>query len=310
MDQLPVFNRLISQPNGVTRNYAGIMEALSAFNERLSGPALPLHGGGEDSDSAPAPSPPPQTQTQTQTDELKPLLTVLGGQSGSSTGPGGASALPVDMELAVARALKILLRKPVNRENIGKFGVKCMVEALTRQAQRVTAATAEIGNATLNACYNGANVVPFLEQGGMPPLLQLLRSRDTAVQGSALGALQSLCFVPWGRRALLDDDSAILCIARLLLSDDELVRARAVGVMHNVSAEVTSLALLRESMCISPVVSLLADPSAETCQAAVGALQNMSREEASRQFMLEQGVVPKLVNILFCDNMQSQVRDD
>lgn len=98
-----------------------------------------------------------------------------------------------------------------------------------------------------------------------------------------------------------------MCITRFLLSDEELVRARSVGVLHNLSAEVTSLRLLRECMCISPVISLLADPAAEICQAAVGALQNISREEASRLFMLEQGVVPKLVSILFGDNMQSQV---
>ena len=98
-----------------------------------------------------------------------------------------------------------------------------------------------------------------------------------------------------------------MSIARFLLSDDDLVRARAVGVLHNLSAEVTSLRLLRECMCISPIISLLADASPEICQAAVGALQNISREEASRVFMLEQGVVPRLVDILFSDNMQSQV---
>lgn len=100
---------------------------------------------------------------------------------------------------------------------------------------------------------------------------------------------------------------SLLCIARFLLSDDDLVRARSIGVLHNISAEVTSLRLLREAMCISPIISLLTDASPEICQAAVGALQNISREEVSRLFMLEHGVVPKLVEILFSDNMQSQV---
>ena len=98
-----------------------------------------------------------------------------------------------------------------------------------------------------------------------------------------------------------------MAIARFLLSEDDMVRARAVGVMHNISAEVSSLRMLRECMCISPVITLLTDFSPEVCQAAVGALQNMSREEESRVFMLDHGVVGKLVSILFCDNMQSQV---
>lgn len=178
MEQLPVFNRLISQPNGVTRNYAGIMQSLAAFNDWFSSPRA------EEEDSAPPA-------------DLKPLLAVIGGDP----------ALQVDMEAAVATALKILLRRAVHRDGIGKFGVKCLVQALARQTQRITAATAEVGHATLNACYNGSNVAVFLELGGLSHLLHLLRSRDCAVQGSVLGALQSLCFVPVGRRALLDDES-------------------------------------------------------------------------------------------------------
>ena len=184
MEQLPLFNRLISQPNGLTRNYAGIMQSLAAFNDWFSSPQA------AEEDSGP-------------TAELKPLLTVIGG---AATSPGDPS-LPVEMEAAVATALKILLRKAANRDGIGKFGVKCMVHALARQTQRITPATAEVGNATLNACYDGANVAVFLELGGLPHLLYLLRSRDCAVQGSVLGAIQSLCFVPIGRRALLDDES-------------------------------------------------------------------------------------------------------
>lgn len=188
MDQLPVFNRLISQPNGVVRNFAGIMQSILMFNEALSDPAMLEPSMGS-------------------RDDLKPLLTVISGQCGVSTGLGTESALSIDMEAAVAKALKILLRKPINRDGIGRFGVKCMVSALSRQTQRVTSATAEVGNAILNACYDGANVGTFLELGGISPLLHLLRSRDHAVQGSALGVLQSLCFVSFGRRAVIEDET-------------------------------------------------------------------------------------------------------
>lgn len=177
MDLLPLINRLVSQPNGLSRNKDDVKSKLIAFSERLSDPSAELG-----SEASP--------------DDLRPLLTALG---------EGGCALTVDLELSVARTLKILLRKPVNRDSLGKFGVRCIVQALMRQAQRVTAATPEIGNTTLNACYNGANVMLFLEEGCMAPLLQLLKARDTAVQRSTLGALQSLCFVSWGRMALLTE---------------------------------------------------------------------------------------------------------
>jgi hypothetical protein len=100
---------------------------------------------------------------------------------------------------------------------------------------------------------------------------------------------------------------AIASISRFLVSENDTVRARAIGVIHNVSAEVSAIPSLRESMCIAPIIALLGDSAAEVCQAAVGSLQNISREEESRQFMLDHNVVPKLVSILLGCNIQSQV---
>jgi hypothetical protein len=98
-----------------------------------------------------------------------------------------------------------------------------------------------------------------------------------------------------------------MVIGRFLLATNDLVRARAAGVIHNLSADLAAISLLREAMCIAPIISLLSDSDPEIVQSSAGALQNISREEQSRQFMLEQGVVPKLVNILFGSNVQSQV---
>lgn len=176
-----------------------------------------------------------------------------------------------------------------------------------RQTQKVTAATAEIGNVTVNCCYDGANVTQFLEEGGVAPLIILLRSRDTAVQASILGALQGVCYVSWGRHAIMSDPSTIMIIGRFLLADDEFVRTRAIGVIHNLSADISAIPIIRDSMCISPIISLLSDPLSEVVQAAAGALQNISREDSSRIFMLDQGAVPKLLNILFGSNTQSQI---
>jgi hypothetical protein len=66
-------------------------------------------------------------------------------------------------------------------------------------------------------------------------------------------------------------------VATMLSSTDELVRARAVGCVHNISADTVALMVLREVGCIPALVSLLREHSPEVCQAAAGALQNMSR---------------------------------
>jgi HEAT repeat protein len=96
-------------------------------------------------------------------------------------------------------------------------------------------------------------------------------------------------------------------LARYLLSDHDLVRSRAIGVIHNISADVPAISALRESMCIAPVISLLSDSSPEVVESAVGTLQNMSREEVSRLLILDQGALDKLLTILLGNHIQTQV---
>lgn len=94
-------NRLISQPNGLIRNHDFLVRELTIFNDQF---ADPLKDTGPD------------------LDEMKPLFTTLDMQ------------LPVDLELLIARMLKILLRKSANRDGVGKFGIKCIIRSLLRYA--------------------------------------------------------------------------------------------------------------------------------------------------------------------------------
>jgi hypothetical protein len=113
------------------------------------------------------------------------------------------------LQVFLAKTLKILLRKEVNRKSLGRLGVQLLVTALQRQAQPAsrTLAAPELGNVVINTCYNGdANVRTFVECNGLPPLLLLLRSSEVAIVQSVLGALQGVCFVPLGRQHIRDSD--------------------------------------------------------------------------------------------------------
>ena len=63
-------------------------------------------------------------------------------------------------------------------------------------------------------------------------------------------------------------------MAHHLSSPDEDVVARAIGCLHNLSADAVSLSLLREVGCLPRVVNLLKDPSPELCRAAASIIQN------------------------------------
>eukprot|EP00602_Paraphysomonas_sp_CaronLab_P005773 CAMPEP_0185034640 /NCGR_PEP_ID=MMETSP1103-20130426/24698_1 /TAXON_ID=36769 /ORGANISM="Paraphysomonas bandaiensis, Strain Caron Lab Isolate" /LENGTH=272 /DNA_ID=CAMNT_0027571379 /DNA_START=226 /DNA_END=1044 /DNA_ORIENTATION=- len=217
------------------------------------------------------------------------------------------SELAPDMEIYLIKILKILLRNPLNRRAIGRVGLSALVEALKRLSSGRPVAAGELGNAVLNACYNGENVGLFIEVGGVPPLCVLLRSRDVDVIASTLGALQGVCYVPKGRHEVRGDIQTMSLIATFLSSSDPLVRARAVGCVHNLSADGVSISALREVGCIAPLLALLREHSPEVCQAAAGTLQNMSRETASRNIILDMDATPMLLDLLFSADVQCQV---
>jgi hypothetical protein len=191
MEVITLINRLISQPDGLSRNRDALKTHLEGFCEACADPSSTA-----------------SSDMMEVADELKPLLGTLGGAGGGGGSGAAATAdIPVELEILVARTLRILLRKASNRDGLGKFGIKCIVRTVIRQTQRLTAAAAEVGNVVLNACYNGANVAAYVEEGGVPPLLRLLRSRDLAVQASVLGALQSVCYVSYGRHSIAHDQA-------------------------------------------------------------------------------------------------------
>jgi hypothetical protein len=184
MEYLSAFNRLIAQPNALTRNREAIVENGLAFSKEYEDP----------NKIAGDPTIP---------EDMRPLFNLL-----------RTASLPVDIEILTARMIKILLRKMANRMSIGAFGMSSILSALHRQASGANrnAAASEIGSMVLNTCYDGANVLEFLEGGGVPLLVNMLRSRDPGIQVSVLGALQGVCFVPSGRQIVRQDADVIATI--------------------------------------------------------------------------------------------------
>eukprot|EP01041_Mallomonas_annulata_P004668 gene4668-9258_t len=276
MENLASMNRLLSQPDPASRHKTALMNAMQQFTDQYANPNVNMGSTRE-------------------ADDMRPLLAVLRGP------------LPGDFEVLIAKVIKILLRKPINRTLMGKHGVLCIVKALMRQTEHRSIAATEIGNVVLNTCYNGDNVQLFIDEGGFPHLLKLLLSRDTSLQASVLGAIQGICFVPIGRQAIRQDSESIRIMVHFLDSEDSLVRARASGTIHNISADSTSILILREAGCIPSLVRLLRDQSVEVCQAVTGTLQNLSREVASREIILECDALPPLSDLLLGNDVQCQV---
>lgn len=275
MQHLTMMNRLVGQPDGASRHYKALLEEARAFHSQFKSPGAVF---------------PSQ-----QADEMRPILSAL------------CSPLPVDLEMYLAKTLKILLRKSSNRQSLGRMGISLLVNALEKQVVSRTPAAAELGNVVINSCYNGdANVRSFVECNGLTPLLQLLRTQDIDLVQSVLGALQGICFVPYGRQFVREDFEALQIMCLHLESTDCDVRARAVGCIHNLSADAISLSLLRDAGCIRAVSALLRDSSPDLCRAAAGIIQNMSREPLSREAFANEGAVPGLSDLLISSDVDCQ----
>ncbi len=179
MDHLVSINKLLSQPEAaILKNKATIIDAMSSFVEIFANPNA-IVGSNKNPD------------------EIRHLLSLL-----------RESFIPPELEIMTAKVVKILVRKSINRLSLGKSGMNCIIKALIRQTERRSIATAEIGNVILNTCYNGDNVQLFIDEGGFPYLMKLLRiyHDSTSIQASILGAIQGMCYVRSGRQIIHDQE--------------------------------------------------------------------------------------------------------
>lgn len=177
-DSLTSINVLLNQPNTFQRNLDSIIELSTNFIEIY-----------EAKDSS--------YGDKSKADELRPLLAIISDSS---------ITVPIQIDIILARILKVLLRKSVNRIALGKYGISAMIKSIQRiQNGQNMVAAAEMCNVVLNACYDGINVQLLIEQDGISPMIRLLKSNDHMILSSVLGVLQGLCYVPFGRQTIRQD---------------------------------------------------------------------------------------------------------
>ncbi|EIE27270.1 ARM repeat-containing protein [Coccomyxa subellipsoidea C-169] len=158
------------------------------------------------------------------------------------------------MDLAIEwLVLRILSRKPANRQKATEGDVAAVVRHLTGASHAVAA---ECANVILNLCFERANVSRLLKCNGVAPLVSLLKSSNADVQASACGVIQSICYLGRGRQAARDC-AAIPELLAVLRSEDGKVRVRAVGALHNLSCDPQSVRMTRRCNGIGPLVALL-----------------------------------------------------
>ena len=162
-------------------------------------------------------------------DDLLPLLELVG-------------SVVDDHKLlsSALTCLKILSRKQQNRRAVVLEGFERLASCADFVANVPTLA-AECANVVLNFCYEKRNVGLFLSCRGVDLLDRYLESKDAGVQASTAGALQSVSFHEEGRRQVRERGGLLPKIVGLLGSSDPKVKARAVGALHNLSSDPSTI---------------------------------------------------------------------
>lgn len=188
VDCLTQVNALLNQPNTFSRNSEHIICLVSLFLDSYEHLDAAVYGD------------------NTHTDELRPLLATIGDPT---------AIIPLEVDIVLAKMMKVILRKGPNRASLGKNGMSSIIKSIhriqTQSADNIIAA-AEMCNAILNACYDEANVKMLIEQDGVRPILRFLKYDDTAVIAGALGVLQGVCYVPVGRQFVRQDRKVLIAI--------------------------------------------------------------------------------------------------
>ena len=151
---------------------------------------------------------------------------------------------------------------------------------------------------------NVINQVTVTEEGGIPPLVELLDSRFPLAHENATNAL-------WHLAANEDNQSAIAraggipLLVQLLHSEATIVQQYTTAAIESLSRDHTENQIALAKMgAIEPLVDLLGCDNVETQEHAVGALLNLaSHDEESRN-----AVVKKLVAVLDIRNAAAQMK--
>lgn len=100
---------------------------------------------------------------------------------------------------------------------------------------------------------------------------------------------------------------ALVQISKFLDHEDSVVRARAVGVIHNLSVDAVSIAPILETRCVPMLVALMRDSCAEICRSAAGTIQNLARDPVAREQVVDGGALEYLSDLLFASDITCQV---
>lgn len=221
-----------------------------------------------------------------------------------------------DIEKEASYAISLLASKDVNQNRIAEAGALPGLVALLKRyppqlsGQVPPSVARRAADAVTNLAHENNSIKNQVRtEGGIPPLVSLLETRDAKVQRAAASALRTLAFKNDENKNQIVECGALPNLIFMVKSDDQAIHYEAVGVIGNLVH--SSLHIKRRVLdegALQPVIGLLSSDCPESQREAALLLGQFATTEPEFKIkIVQRGAVAPLIQML--NNNDSQLRE-
>jgi HEAT repeat protein len=238
---------------------------------------------------------------------LLSLSTEIGEECTSSIG---------DIEKEACYAIGLLASKDINQNRISEAGaLPGLVALLKRYPPQLPGTTPpsvarRAADAVTNLAHENNNIKNLVRtEGGIPPLVALLETRDAKVQRAAASALRTLAFKNDENKNQIVECGALPMLIFMVRSEDQAIHYEAVGVIGNLVHSSTHIKRrVLDEGALQPVIGLLSSECPESQREAALLLGQFATTEPEYKVkIVQRGAVQPLIQML--NNSDPQLRE-
>lgn len=238
---------------------------------------------------------------------LLSLSTEIGEECTSSIG---------DIEKEACYAIGLLASKDTNQNRISEAGaLPGLVALLKRYPPQLSGPTPpsvarRAADAVTNLAHENNTIKNLVRtEGGIPPLVALLETRDAKVQRAAASALRTLAFKNDENKNQIVECGALPMLIFMVRSEDQAIHYEAVGVIGNLVHSSTHIKRrVLDEGALQPVIGLLSSECPESQREAALLLGQFATTEPEYKVkIVQRGAVQPLIQML--NNSDSQLRE-
>ncbi|XP_076923258.1 ARM REPEAT PROTEIN INTERACTING WITH ABF2-like [Bidens hawaiensis] len=225
----------------------------------------------------------------------------------SNEAASGLRPYELEVEKESAITLGLLAIKPERQQVIVDAGTLPHLVAMLKRhkngqsSRAVNRAIRKAADSITNLAHENSNIKTLVRvEGGIPPLVELLKSSDKKVQRSAAGALRTLAFKNDENKTQIVSCNALPTLVLMLQSEDVSIHYEAVGAVGNLvhsSPDIKKEVLLAGAL--QPVIELLSSTCIESQrEAALLIGQFAAADTDCKVHIVQRGAAGPLIKML------------